>query len=72
MKTKIFISAFLAFVLSACCDDRSPEAKAKAKGLECINGWVFQSHTEYPLFGGWKTTYIPLNVECPNGKVVVQ
>lgn len=72
MKAKILIVALFSFALSACCDDRSPEARARAKGLECINGWVFQSHTEYPMFGGWKTTYTPLNVECPDGKVVAQ
>lgn len=37
----------------------------------CINGWVFHKHTEYPMFGSWKTTLTPLNVECPSGKVEV-
>lgn len=72
MKTKILITALFVFVLSACCDDSSPENKARAKGLVCINGWVFQSHTEYPLFSSWKTELTPLHIECPNGKVVVE
>ena len=70
MKTLLTI-ALLAFTLNACKDD-SPEDKAKRQGLVCINGWVFQSHTEYPLFSSWKTELTPLNIECPNGKVVVE
>lgn len=69
MKTKILIFTLLALALSACKD--SQEDKASAMGLECINGWVFHKHTEYPLLSGWKTTYEPLNVECPSGKVEV-
>lgn len=70
MKTLLTI-ALLAFTLSACKED-SPEDKAKRQGLVCINGWVFQSHTEYPLLGTPKTEITPLNIECPNGKVVVE
>lgn len=69
MKAKILIFALLGFILSACKD--SPEDRARRMGLECINGWVFQTHTEHPMFGSWKTTLIPLNVECPSGKVEV-
>lgn len=69
MKTKILIFALLALTLSACNDN--PKDKAKGMGLECINGWVFHKHTEYPMFGSWKTTYEPLNIECPSGKVEV-
>ena len=70
MKTLLTI-ALLAFTLSACKED-SPEDKARRQGLICINGWVFQSHTEYPLFSSWKTELTPLHIECPNGKVVVE
>lgn len=70
MKTKILIFAFLALSLNACKDN--PEDRASRMGLECINGWVFQTHTEYPMLGTWKTTITPLNVECPSGKVEVQ
>lgn len=70
MKTKILIFTLLALALSACKED-TPEDKAKGMGLECINGWVFHKHTEYPLLRSWKTTYEPLNVECPSGKVEV-
>lgn len=69
MKTKILVFTLLAFALSACKD--SPEDRARRMGLECINGWVFQTHTEYPMFGTWRTTLTPLNVECPSGKVEV-
>lgn len=69
MKTKILIFTLLALALSACND--SPKDKAKGMGLECINGWVFHKHIEYPMFGSWKTTLTPLNVECPSGKVEV-
>lgn len=71
MKTKILIFALLGFILSACKDSTHSTDKAKGMGLECINGWVFHKHTEYPMFGSWKTTYEPLNVECPSGKVEV-
>lgn len=73
MKTKILAFTLLALALSA-CNDSTDEAKDKAKGmgLECINGWVFHKHTEYPLLRSWKTTYEPLNVECPSGKVEVK
>lgn len=67
MKAKILIFALLGFILSACKD--SPEDRARRMGLECINGWVFQTHTEYPLLRNPKTTLTPLNVECPSGKV---
>lgn len=70
MKTLLTI-ALLAFTLSACKED-SPENKAKRQGLVCINGWVFQSHTEYPLLSTPKTEITPLNIECQNGKVVVE
>ncbi len=71
MKTKILIFALLGIILNACKED-SPEDKASRMGLECINGWVFHKHTEYPMFGIWRTTLTPLNVECPSGKVEVQ
>lgn len=71
MKTKILIFTLLAFALSACKED-SPEDKARRMGLKCINGWVFQTHTEYPIFGSWRTILTPLNVECPSGKAEVQ
>ena len=70
MKAKIFIFTMLALALSACKDN--PDDRARKMGLECINGWVFQIHTEYPMFGSWKTTLTPLNVECPSGKVEMQ
>lgn len=70
MKTKILIFSLLAFALSACKED-NPEDRARRMGLECINGWVFQTHTKYTMFGSWKTTLTPLNVECPSGKVEV-
>ena len=69
MKTKILIFTLLALSLSACKD--STEDRASRMGLECINGWVFHKHTEYPLLRSWKTTYEPLNVECPSGKVEI-
>ena len=68
MKTKILAFTLLALALSACKDSAD---KAKAMGLECINGWVFHKHTEYPLLRSWKTTYEPLNIECPSGKVEI-
>ena len=70
MKTKILAFTLLALALSACKED-SPENRARRMGLECINGWVFQTDTEYPMFGSLKTTITPLNVECPSGKVEV-
>lgn len=70
MKTKILIFTLLALALSACNED-SPEDRARAMGLKCINGWVFHKHTEYPMFSARKTTLTPLNVECPSGKVEV-
>lgn len=69
MKTKILIFALLGIILNACKD--SQEDRAKRMRLKCINGWVFQTHTEYPMFGAWRTTLTPLNVECPSGKVEV-
>ena len=71
MKTKILIFALLGIILNACKED-SPEDRAKRMRLKCINGWVFQTHTEYPMFGTWRTTLTPLNVECPSGKVEVK
>lgn len=68
MKTKILAFTLLALALSACKDSAD---KAKGMGLECINGWVFHKHTEYPMFESRKTTLTPLNVECPSGKVEV-
>ena len=70
MKTKILAFTLLAFALSACKEDRT-EDRARRMGLECINGWVFQTHTEYPMFGSLETTLTPLNVECPSGKVEI-
>ena len=69
MKAKILIFALLGFILSACKD--SPEDRARRMGLECINGWVFQTDTDHHLFSGWETTITPLNIECPSGKVEV-
>lgn len=71
MRAKILVFTLLAFALSA-CKEGSPEDKARRIGLKCINGWVFQTRTEYPIFGGWRTILTPLNVECPSGKVEVQ
>ena len=70
MKTKILAFTLLALALSACKED-SPEDRARRMGLECINGWVFHKHIEYPMFGNRKTTLTPLNVECPSNKVEV-
>ena len=71
MKTKLMLLLF-ALTLGACkSDNDTPEDRAKRMGLECINGWVFQIHYDHPFFGRWKTTLIPLNVECPSGKVEV-
>ena len=70
MKTKIIIFVLLGIILSACKED-IPEDRARRMGLECINGWVFHKHIEYPMFGSLETTYEPLNVECPSGKVEV-
>ena len=70
MKTKILVFTLLAFTLSACCDD-SAESKAKSLGLKCINGYVYRVERETLMFGSWKTTLTPLNIECPSGKVEV-
>lgn len=50
MQAKILIFSSLVFVLSACKED-TPEDRARRMGLECINGYVFQTHTEHPMFG---------------------
>lgn len=71
MKTRILIFALLALALSACCDSKD---KAKEMGLVCINGKVFKKeHTTKGLFLIEMTQeLIPLNVECPSGKVEMQ
>ena len=68
-KTFIF-SLFIAFLFIGCCDDTKSE-KAKLLRLYCINGYVFKGHKETKILDMDDITLEPLNIECSNGKVIV-
>ncbi len=70
MKAKILIlslSAIYALFLIGC--ERQTD-EAKRLGLICINGYVFRERGESTLLR-YKTILEPLNIECSNGKVIV-
>lgn len=70
MKAKLLIlslSTIYALFLIGCCKEETD--KAKRLGLICINGYVFREKSR--LFGIGTTTLEPLNIECSNGKAIV-
>lgn len=69
MKAKLLalsLSAIYALFLIGC--ERETD-EAKKLGLICINGYVFREKSR--LFGIGTTILEPLNIECSNGKVIV-
>lgn len=73
MKAKILIlslSAIYALFLIG-CKEETGDYKAKRLGLICINGYVFKETYKSSLMGAGTTTLEPLNIECSNGKVIV-
>lgn len=45
--------------------------KAKRLGLVCVNGYVFKETPKMSLTRVGESTLEPLNIECINGKVMV-
>lgn len=45
--------------------------KAKRLGLVCVNGYVFKETPKISLTRVGESTLEPLNIECSNGKVIV-
>lgn len=73
MKAKLLalsLSAIYALFLIGCEKETSDE-KARRLGLICINGYVFKETYKSSLMGAGTTTLEPLNIECSNGKVIV-
>ncbi len=71
MKAKLLIlslSAIYALFLIGC--ERQTDG-AKKLGLICINGFVFREQVESKFLRGYKITLEPFNIECSNGKVIV-
>lgn len=73
MKAKLVIlSLSTIFALfSIGCKEETSENKAKRLGLICINGSVFRETYKSKILGAGTTILEPLNVECSNGKVIV-
>ena len=71
MKAKLLalsLSAIYALFLIGC---KRQTDEAKRLGLICINGHVFREQVEGKFLRGFKITLEPLNIECSNGKVIV-
>lgn len=71
MKAKLLalsLSAIYALFLIGC--ERQTD-EAKKLGLICINGYVFREAYKSKILGAGTTTLEPLNIECSNGKVIV-
>lgn len=72
MKAKLLalsLSTIYALFLIGCCKEETDEAKKL--GLICINGYVFKETYKSRILGTGTTTLEPLNIECSNGKVIV-
>lgn len=74
MKSKLLVlslSAIYALFLIGCCEKETGDDKAKRLGLICINGFVFRETYKSRLFRTATIILEPLNIECSNGKVIV-
>lgn len=73
MKSKLLVlslSAIYALFLIG-CKEETGDYKAKRLNLICINGYVFRETYKGRILGTGTTTLEPLNIECSNGKVIV-
>lgn len=53
------------------CKEETGDDKAERLGLICINGNVFREGYKSKILGTGTRTLEPLNIECSNGKVLV-
>ena len=73
MKAKLLalsLSAIYALFLIG-CEEETGEYKVSKLGLICINGHVFRETYKSKVLGAGTTALEPLNIECSNGKVIV-